>query len=98
MSIAEVTQGQKDETLALRPLIAANLKPMEIIAGVKDYPNYFDSRGKIFRKNIEAGSGDLAGMAVSNGTYTGRAKVLKTPYEKRLKPGEILVTVATEPA
>lgn len=98
LSIAEVSQAQKDETLDLRALIAANLKPMEIVAGVKDYPNYFDSRGKIFRKHIEAGSGDLAGMAVSNGTYTGRAKVLKTPYEKRLEPGEILVTVATEPS
>ena len=37
-------------------------------------------------------------MAVSNGIYTGRAKVLKTPYEKRLEPGDILVTVATEPS
>lgn len=98
LSIAEVTQGQKDETLDLRALIAANLKPMEIVAGVQAYPNYFDSRGKIFRHHIEAGSGDLAGMAVSNGTYTGRAKVLKTPYEKPLETGEILVTVATEPS
>ncbi|WP_342071160.1 PEP/pyruvate-binding domain-containing protein [Yoonia algicola] len=98
LSIAQVAQAQTDETLALRPLIATNLKPMEIVAGVKDYPNFIDSRGKIFRKHIEAGSGDLAGMAVSHGTYTGRAKVLKTPYEKRLEPGDILVTVATEPS
>lgn len=98
LSIAEVTQGQKDETLDLRGLITANLKPMKIVAGVKDYPNYFDSRGKIFRKHVDAGSDDLAGMAVSNGTYTGRAKVLKTPYEKPLEAGEILVTVATEPS
>lgn len=98
LSIAEVTRAQKDETLALRPLIEANLKPMKIVANVKDYPNFFDGRGKIFRKQIEAGSGDLAGMAVSNGIYTGRAKVLKTPYEKPLEPGDILVTVATEPS
>lgn len=98
LSIAEVTRGQKDQTLDLRALIAANLKPMEIVAGVKDYPNFFDSRGKIFRRHIEAGSDDLAGMPVSNGTYTGHAKVLKTPYEKPLEAGEILVTVATEPS
>lgn len=98
LSIAQVTEGQKDETLDLRRLIAANLKPLEIVAGVKDYPNFIDSRGKIFRKHIEAGSDDLAGMSVSNGTYTGRAKVLKTPYEKPLEAGEILVTVATEPS
>jgi pyruvate,water dikinase len=98
LSISEVSQGQKDPSLDLRARIAANLAPMQIVAGVKDYPNYFDSRGKIFRKHIEAGSGDLAGMAVSNGIYTGRAKVLKSPYEKPLEAGEILVTVATEPS
>jgi len=98
LSIAEVARGQKDETLDLRALIAANLKPMEIMAGVKSYPNFIDSRGKIFRKQLKAGSDDLAGMAVSNGTYTGRAKVLKTPYEKPLEAGDILVTVATEPS
>ncbi len=98
LSIAEVSRGQKDDTVDLRALIAANLKPMEIVAGVKDYPNFIDSRGRIFRKQIEAGSGDLAGMSVSNGTYTGRAKVLRTPYEKPLEAGEILVTVATEPS
>jgi pyruvate,water dikinase len=98
LSIAEVTQGQKDATLDLRARIAANLEPMKIVAGVTEYPNYFDSRGKIFRHHIKAEAGDLAGMAVSNGCYTGRAKVLKTPYEKPLEPGEILVTVATEPS
>jgi len=56
------------------------------------------SRGKIFRKKLEAGDRDLAGMAVSNDIYTGRAKVLMSPYEKPLHPGEILVTIATEPS
>ena len=98
LSIAQVTQAQKDDSLELRPLIEVNLKPLEIMRNVKSYPNFVDSRGRIFRKRIDAGSGDLVGMAVSNGSYTGRAKVLKTPYEKRLEPGDILVTVATEPS
>ena len=71
---------------------------MEIVGRVRDYPNFIDRRGRVFRKRLQAEAGDLAGLAVSNGTYTGRAKVLKTPCEKRLEPGEILVTVATEPS
>jgi pyruvate,water dikinase len=98
LSIAQVSQAQRDDALALRLLIAANLAPTKLVAGVKDYPNFFDSRGKIFRRHIQAGGGDLAGMAVSHGTYRGRAKVLRSPYEKPLEPGDILVTVATEPS
>ena len=59
---------------------------------------FIDSRGKVFRRIVEPKDGELAGMAVSNGTYKGRAKVLLSPYEKPLEPGDILVTVATEPA
>ena len=47
---------------------------------------------------IDPDAGDLVGQAVSNGTVIGRAKVLTEPYEKPLAPGEILVSVATEPA
>lgn len=62
---------------------------------VKQFPSFIDSRGKIFRKIIEAEEGDLAGQAVSAGVVRGKAKVLASPYDE---PGEILVTVATEPA
>ena len=62
---------------------------------VKQFPSFIDSRGKIFRKIIGAEEGDLAGQAVSAGVVRGKAKVLASPYDE---PGEILVTVATEPA
>ncbi|MCJ8325088.1 MAG: hypothetical protein HRU29_08970 [Rhizobiales bacterium] len=98
LTIEQISKAQKDEKIALLPLVKANIKPQQIYANVKYFPSFFDSRGKIFRKQLVAGEGDLAGMAVSNGTYTGRAKVLLSPYEKQLEPGEILVTVATEPS
>ncbi|WDR06939.1 PEP/pyruvate-binding domain-containing protein [Devosia rhodophyticola] len=98
LTIEQVSQAQKNAGLDLLPLVAANTEPQKLYEGVKDFPVFIDSRGKIFRKQLVAGDGDLAGMAVSNGTYTGRARVLLSPYEKPLLPGEILVTVATEPS
>jgi len=94
----QVGQAQKDESLKLLPLIGANLAPYEQMKNVKQFPSFIDSRGKILRRIIEAEAGDLAGLAVSNGVIRGRAKILASPYEKPLEPGEILVTVATEPA
>jgi len=94
----QIGQAQRDHSLKLLPLIEENLKPYKLMEKVKQFPNFIDSRGKIFRNIIKAGEGDLAGMAVSNGVIKGKAKVLATPYEKPLEPGEILVTAATEPA
>lgn len=98
LNIEQISRAQEDESLQLLPLIDDNLAPLELMKNVKQFPSFIDSRGKIFRKKIQAKDGDLAGMAVSNGVHTGRAKVLSSPYEKPLEPGEILVTVATEPS
>lgn len=41
--------------------------------------------------------GSLYGTAVSSGRVTGRARVVRSPNETLLKPGDILVTEATDP-
>jgi len=94
----QIAKAQKDKSLELLPLIEENLEPYKLMKNVRQFPNFIDSRGKIYRNVLKAGKGDLAGMAISNGIVRGKAKVLATPYEKHLEPGEILVTVATEPA
>ena len=65
---------------------------------MKDWPLVIDSRGKVFKPNIVAKEGELTGEPIASGVVIGRAKVLRSPYEKRLLPGEILVTKATEPS
>ena len=91
-------RAEADPSVQLPALIEANLEPRKVMAGVTRFPSFIDSRGKIFRRIVEAKDGEFAGMAVSNGIYKGRAKVLLSPYEKSLEPGDILVTVATEPS
>jgi len=98
LTAEQISQAQANIMLELMPLIEINLKSRELMMNVRQFPAVIDSRGKIFRKRVQAKDGEMAGMAVSNGCIRGKAKVLNTPYEKPLHPGEILVTVATEPA
>ncbi|OIQ26551.1 PEP/pyruvate-binding domain-containing protein [uncultured Vibrio sp.] len=98
LTAAQISQAQGNQDLELIPLIEENLKDRALMDNVRQFPAVIDSRGKIFRKKVHAKDGEMVGMAVSNGTIQGKAKVLSSPYEKPLHPGEILVTVATEPA
>jgi phosphoenolpyruvate synthase/pyruvate phosphate dikinase len=64
----------------------------------RNAPTVIDSRGKIIRPvPPPAKEGELSGQAISIGTVQGRVKVLHTPDEKPLLPGDILVAKATDP-
>ncbi|WP_170311515.1 PEP/pyruvate-binding domain-containing protein [Vallitalea okinawensis] len=69
-----------------------------LLAQVNEFPKLIDSRGKILRlPQVEPKEGELVGQPISPGVVVGRVKVLKTPDEKPLLPGEIMVTRATDP-
>ncbi|GAA0181530.1 phosphoenolpyruvate synthase [Clostridium sediminicola] len=94
----EITKVQNGEDIDLKAIRDKNLAPYKKVAHIKDWPLVIDSRGKIFKPKINAKDGDIVGSAIAPGIARGRAKVLRTPYEKQLNPGEILVTKATEPS
>lgn len=98
LTIDEITEAQKSKELDLKECIRINEKPYELIKHVKGYPVVIDSRGKIFKPVLETKDGDLIGTSVAPGVVRGKAKVLNTPYEKQIEPGEILVTRSTEPS
>ena len=64
-------------------------------------PQIFDSRGLFLtlnkKKSNENEKGILYGDSVSYGKYKGIARIMKTSTEKEFKPGEILITSATDP-
>lgn len=95
LKAAEIDRAQKDATFNLRAARARNvsgyLKP-------KEWPIVIDSRGKIYKAGLEIKNDDIVGDAIAPGKVSGRAKVLHTPYEKPLEPGEILVAKFTEPS
>jgi rifampicin phosphotransferase len=94
----EVQKAQDDESFDIRKARETNIAPYERVRSVKNWPLLMDSRGKIFTARAKSEDGDLVGDPIANGKYTGKAKVMLSPNEKRLEPGEILVTVATEPS
>lgn len=98
LRLDEIDRAQKDDNLNLMTLREKNLAPYKAVACVKDWPLVIDSRGKIFKPQIRTEDGDFTGEPIAPGKTRGRAKVLKTPYEKSLNTGEILVTMVTEPS
>ena len=98
LNVSQLTQAQKDSALDLRAIIAQNLAPRAKQAQVQDWPRIMNSRGRIIRAPQKpAKEGELVGQAIAPGIIRGIANVLKSPYEKPLNKGEILVTRATDP-
>lgn len=87
--------------LDLRARGAERRMDHERLARARELPRIFDSRGRILYpppRPTEAGeAGRLSGHPVSPGVMRGPVKVLHTPDEKPLRPGEILVARATDP-
>ncbi|QZY54520.1 PEP/pyruvate-binding domain-containing protein [Crassaminicella profunda] len=98
LHVNEIVCAQKGEDIDLKRIRDENLEPYKKVAHIKDWPLVIDSRGKIFKPKINAEDGDLVGAPIAPGVARGKAKVLRTPYEKPLNSGEILVTKATEPS
>jgi rifampicin phosphotransferase len=83
----------------LRATAEKNKAHTALLEKIKNPPRIIDSRGKMFfppaPKNTDKNI--LLGQPVSSGTIKGKVKVLHTPDEKPLLPGEILVARATDP-
>lgn len=91
----EIARGQKDSSFDLR---MAREKNLSGYLTMKEWPLVIDSRGKIYKATLDVKDGDFVGDAIAPGKVIGHAKVLRSPYEKPLHSGEILVARATEPS
>ena len=94
----DLDRGLADPAVDLRALAEENTRFLKKLRQVRKLPRVVDSRGKILRPpRREAGEGELVGEPISTGTIQGPVKVLHTPDEKPVLPGEILVARATDP-
>ena len=64
---------------------------------VRHFPMCIDSRGRILRPPPVYEDGAIVGSAVSPGVARGPIRVLNDPFEKTVRPGDILVAVTTDP-
>ncbi len=98
LTLEDLKRAAHDVGLDLQALIAQNTAFLKKLANVSEFPHVVDSRGRILRpKRPDPSPGELAGQAVSPGTAQGPVKVLHSPDEKPVLPGDILVTRATDP-
>ena len=64
---------------------------------VRHFPMCIDSRGRILRPAPVYEDGAIVGSALSPGVARGPVRVLNDPFEKTVRPGDILVAVTTDP-
>jgi pyruvate,water dikinase len=98
LSFDDIDAALAEPALDIRALVVQNRADRTRYNRSKEKPRLIDSRGRIIRpRPAPLQPGELSGFAVSTGTARGRVKVLHTPDEKPLQPGEILVARATDP-
>ena len=97
----ELIFGKNITPQKINEFIKNDTKDRNIFLTWNRNPQIFDSRGLFLtlnkKKINENEKGVLYGDSVSYGKYKGIARVMKTSTEKEFKPGEILVTSATDP-
>ncbi len=98
LKIEEIDMVLADEKFDIHDLRKYNTRYTSRISHIKKFPAIFDSRGRIINPAAPEGDKDLlVGDAISPGKVIGKVKVLHSPFEKPLHPGEILVTRSTDP-
>jgi pyruvate,water dikinase len=98
LTIEDIDHACTDTTLNLRTLAAERAVIINKIKRSHLVARIIDSRGKIYYPpHKTAVEGQISGIAISPGVVRGKVKVFHFADEKKLLPGEILVTRATDP-
>ncbi len=98
ITIQDLSNAINDPLLDLNTIISERRLYLDKILNIKEFPRVIDSRGKILRRPVPpVKEGEISGQPISSGIITGPVKVLHTPDEKPLLPGDILVAHATDP-
>ncbi len=95
LKIDQIDNAINDKSIDLRVARQNNLASY---IDSDDWPLVIDSRGKIYKSKLEVKDGDYIGDAIAPGKVRGTAKVMRTPYQKELKSGDILIAKFTEPS
>ncbi len=98
LRVDEISKAQKDPSFDMMAARDKNLEGYKKVEKVTIWPLVIDSRGKIYKPKLEIKDGDIVGDPIAPGKVIGKAKVLRSPFEKPLNPGEILIARATEPS
>jgi len=98
LTFEELAAGVEPE-LDLRAIRAERRKYYDQLASqVINFPPVIDSRGRILRPPSGAcRDGEFCGVGLSPGLVSGFARTLRSPHEKPLLKGEVLIAYTTDP-
>jgi pyruvate,water dikinase len=98
LRLEEVIRAEAEPGLDIRTLASTNHAYYAQFNPDNAPPVIIDSRGFIPKlPPLPRKENQLVGTPVSSGSVKGPVKVLRTPNEKPILPGDILVTMATDP-
>jgi rifampicin phosphotransferase len=99
LTIEELIAASNDPELDLRANRDKRLGFYEHLARqVINFPSVIDSRGRILRApRSTPRHGEFCGVGLSPGIAAGPARTLRSPHEKPLAKGEILIAYTTDP-
>ena len=97
LTIQDVERARQDAAFDLRAAVAERGAHYRRLKAVRHFPMFIDSRGRILRLAAPVQDGAIVGTAVSPGIARGPVKVLNHPFEKPIRPGDVLVAVTTDP-
>jgi len=98
LKIEDLERAITDQSVDIGAMISRNTAFLKKLANIHEFPRVIDSRGRIlYPPKKKAVTGELAGEPISPGIIRGKVKVLRSPEEKPVLPGEILVARATDP-
>jgi pyruvate,water dikinase len=98
LRLEEIIRAEAEPGLDIRTLAITNHAYYAKFNPNNDPPVIIDSRGSIPKLPAKPHKENhLVGTPVSSGIVKGPVKVLRTPDEKPILPGDILVTKATDP-
>ena len=99
LHLQQLDAVRRDPTIDVRALRRDNIAFLERLRRANlMFPPVIDSRGRIIRPpRHDATPGELTGMGVSPGTASGRVRLLHSPHDQTIEPGEVLVAYTTDP-
>lgn len=99
LHLDELACAGGDARQDLRPLIAARRAQRNLLAAqVRNFPQVIDSRGRILRPPASPQRpGAYVGVGLSPGVVSGPARTLRSPHDKPLAKGDVLIAYTTDP-
>lgn len=98
LTLDDVSRAEADDGVDVQALVAERgAFYRDAKKRVRHFPHLIDSRGRILRPERNYRPGELTGVPVSPGIARGRVKVLDTPFDKALLPGDVLVAHTADP-